>query len=171
MNYKKNRIMINLEVKLPDTPGSLVELIKPISKNGGNIYGILHHHDKKINDLIPVNISFELSEDIKEISLQNISKELRENDIQIENITYGIEKREIIVLLTGHVFDTDVLDTIKRLASKEINISELHAKFTELKEVSNVKLKIEFPENMTKKELIDELRSICKEKQLFLITG
>jgi len=171
MNYEKNRIMITLEVKLPDTPGSLVELIKPISKNGGNIYGILHYHDKKINDLIPVNITFELSEDIKEISLQNISKELRKNNIQIENITYGIEKKEIIVLLTGHVFDTDVLDTIKRLASKEINISELNAKFTELKEVSNVKLKIEFPENMTKKELINELRNICKEKQLFLITG
>ncbi|MHA2281478.1 MAG: hypothetical protein ACXAC5_11540 [Promethearchaeota archaeon] len=163
--------MINLEVKLPDTPGSLVELIKPISNNGGNIYGILHFHDKKVNDLIPVSISFELSEDIREVSLQNIRKELKENDIQIENITYGIEKKEITVLLTGHVFDTDVLDTIKRLAIKEINISELQAKFTELKEVSNVKLKIEFPEHMTKKELIDELRNICKEKKLFLITS
>lgn len=161
--------MINLEVKLPDTPGSLVELIKPISNNGGNIYGILHFHDKKINDLIPVNISFELREDIKEVSLEKIRKELRENNIQIEHITYGIEKKEITVLLTGHVFDTDVLDTIKRLASKEINISELQAKFTGLKEVSNVKLKIEFPENMTKRELIDELRNICKEKGLFLI--
>ncbi|MHA2036651.1 MAG: hypothetical protein ACW98X_09480 [Promethearchaeota archaeon] len=163
--------MINLEVKLPDTPGSLVELIKPISNNGGNIYGILHFHDKKINDLIPVNVSFELSEDIREVSIQNIRKELQESNIQIENITYGTEKKEITVLLTGHVFDTDVLDTIKRLASKEINISELQAKFTELKEVSNVKLKIKFPENMTKTELIDELREICKEKQLFLITS
>ena len=163
--------MINLEVKLPDTPGSLVELIKPISKNGGNIYGILHFHDKKINDMIPVNISFELSEDIKEVSLQNIRKELKETNIQIEKITYGNEKKEITVLLTGHVFDTDVLDTIKRLASKEITILELQAKFTELKEVSNVKLKIEFPENMTKRELVDELRNICKEKQLFLITS
>ena len=163
--------MINLEVKLPDTPGSLVELIKPISNNGGNIYGILHFHDKKINDLIPVNITFELREDIKEVSLEKIRKELRENNIQIEHITYGIERKEITVLLTGHVFDTDVLDTIKRLASKEINISELQAKFTELKKISNVKLKIEFPENMTKRELIDELRNICKEKGLFLITS
>ena len=163
--------MINLEVRLPDTPGSLVELIKPISNNGGNIYGILHFHDKKIKGLIPVNISFELSENIREVSLQNIRKELKENNIQIENISYGIEKKEITVLLTGHVFDTDVLDTIKRLASKEIIISELQAKFTELKEVSNVKLKIEFPENMTKKELIYELRNLCKEKQLLLITS
>jgi ACT domain-containing protein len=163
--------MINLEVKLPDTPGSLVELIKPISKNGGNIYGILHFHDKKINDMIPVSISFELSEDIRDVSLKNIRKELREKDIQIDNITYGAGKKEITVLLTGHVFDTDVLDTIKRLASKRITISELQAKFTELKEISNVKLKIEFPEDMTKGDIIDELKEICKEKQLFLITS
>ncbi|MFW9823557.1 MAG: hypothetical protein ACFFE4_11505 [Candidatus Thorarchaeota archaeon] len=163
--------MINLEVKLPDTPGSLVELIKPISKNGGNIYGILHFHDKKINDMIPVSISFELSEDIRDVSIKNIRKELRQKDIQIDNITYGVGKKEIIVLLSGHVFDTDVLDTIKRLASKRITISELQAKFTELKEISNVKLKIEFPEDMTKGEIIDELKEICKEKQLFLITS
>lgn len=163
--------MINLEVKLPDTPGSLVELIKPISKNGGNIYGILHFHDKKINDMIPVSISFELSEDIRDVSLQNIRKELRQKDIQIDNITYGVGKKEITVLLTGHVFDTDVLDTIKRLASKRITISELQAKFTELKEISNVKFKIEFPEDMTKREIIDELKEICEEKQLFLITS
>lgn len=33
-------MMIILEVKLPDIPGSLNELIKPISENSGNIYGL-----------------------------------------------------------------------------------------------------------------------------------
>lgn len=163
--------MINLEVKIPDTPGSLIELIRPISKNGGNIYGILHFHDRKINNMIPVNISFELSEEIQEVSLQKIKKELKEKNIQIENINYGIEKKLITIILTGHVFDTDVMDTIKRLASKNINVLELQAKFTKLEEVSNVKLRIEFPEDMNKKELINELRKICEEKKLFLITS
>jgi len=163
--------MINLEVKLPDTPGSLIELIKPISNNGGNIYGILHFHDRKINNLIPVNITFELSEEIQEVSIQNIKRELKENNIQIENINYGIEKKLITIILTGHVFDTDVMDTIKRLASKNINVLELQARFTELEEVSNVKLRIEFPEDMNKRELNNELRKICEEKKLFLITS
>ena len=163
--------MINLEVKIPDTPGSLIELIRPISKNGGNIYGILHFHDRKINNMIPVNISFDLSEEIQEVSLQKIKKELKEKNIQIENINYGIEKNLITIILTGHVFDTDVMDTIKRLASKNINVLELQAKFTKLEEVSNVKLRIEFPEDMNKKELINELRKICEEKKLFLITS
>jgi ACT domain-containing protein len=163
--------MINLEVKLPDTPGSLIELIRPISKNGGNIYGILHFHDRKINNLIPVNVTFELNEEIQEVSIQNIKRELKEKNIQIENINYEIEKKLITIILTGHVFDTDVMDTIKRLASKNINVLELQAKFTELEEVSNVKLKIEFPENMNKRELNNELRKICEEKKLFLITS
>ena len=163
--------MINLEVKIPDTPGSLVELIKPISQNGGNIHGILHFHDRKINNMIPVNINFELIEDIKETSLQNIKLELKEKNIQIENISYGIERKGIIILLTGHVFGTDILDTLQRLASKNIKVLELHAKFTEFEEVSNVKLKIEFSEGITKNEIINEIKMICDEKELFLITN
>ncbi|MFX1425475.1 MAG: hypothetical protein ACFFBE_03410 [Promethearchaeota archaeon] len=163
--------MINLEVKLPDSPGSLIELIKPISENGGNIYGILHFHDRKTNNMIPVSVSFELNESVREVSLNKIINELKERNIRIENITYDIEKKLITVLLTGHVFDTDVMDTIKRLASKNISVLELHAKFTELEEVSNVKLKIEFPEEMNKTELIEELRKICQEKNLLLITS
>ncbi|MHA2393274.1 MAG: hypothetical protein ACXAEX_15140 [Promethearchaeota archaeon] len=163
--------MITLEVKIPDTPGSLIELIKPISNNGGNIYGILHFHDRKVNNMIPVSINFELAEDIQKVGLLNIKRELKDKNFQIENITYGIEKNFLTALLTGHVFDTDVFDTIKRLASKNINVSELQAKFTELEDVSNVKLKIEFPEEISKDELIDELRKICEEKKLHLITS
>ncbi|MFX0059239.1 MAG: hypothetical protein ACFE85_07760 [Candidatus Hodarchaeota archaeon] len=161
--------MIKLEVKLPDRPGSLIELIRPISENGGNIYGVLHYHDKKVNDSIPVSITFELNQEIFDLSLSNIKKELKEKNIQIESIDLDIEKRNIIVIMTGHVFDTDILDTIKRLASRNVIVSELQAKFTEVNKISNVKLKIEFPDSMSKNDLIDELEKICKEKNLSLI--
>ena len=67
--------MIYLEAKLPDVPGSLIELIKPISQNGGNIHGVLHHHDKKLNNMIPVDIWFDLSEESIEKSLENIKND------------------------------------------------------------------------------------------------
>ncbi|MBY9007367.1 MAG: hypothetical protein KGD63_11485 [Candidatus Lokiarchaeota archaeon] len=161
--------MINLEVRIPDTPGCLIELIKPISNNGGNIFGILHHHDKKINNMIPVNISFELNAKLRERKLENIKDELRKSKIQIDKIKIGIEQHHFVVILTGHVFDTDVVDTIKRLASKKIKVSELQAKLTEISEVSDVKLKIDLPESITKEEMIDELDKICEEKDLTLI--
>jgi ACT domain-containing protein len=161
--------MIRLKVKIPDTPGSLVELIKPISNNHGNIFGILHYHDKKINNMIPVSITFELTQELIESSMEKIQKELLEKKFEIEKITIGTNKRNLIVLLTGHVFDTDIVDTINRLASKNIKVSELQAIFTEISEVSNVKLKLEYPELMNQKDLIQELEKICKEKNLFLI--
>ncbi len=161
--------MIYLEVKLPDIPGSLIEMIKPISQNGGNIYGILHNHDKKKNNLIPVNVSFELKEELIESSLKKIQKELSEKNIEITKISVSSKNKLLTVILTGHVFDTDITDTIKRLNSKNIKILELQAKFTEVDEISNVKMKVEFPELMTKFELIHEIEKICEEKNLFLI--
>ncbi|MGB5912128.1 MAG: hypothetical protein WBH31_13125 [Promethearchaeia archaeon] len=164
-------MMIILEVKLPDIPGSLIELIRPISENSGNIYGILHYHDRKVNNMIPVTINFELTEEIREVSLTNIKRILNKKNIQIDTITFDTEKRTIMVILSGHVFDTDILDTIKRLGAKKIKVLELYAKFTELEEISNVKLKLEFPETMAKSVLLAELSRICKEKNLFLISS
>jgi len=160
---------VNIIVRLPDTPGSLIELIKPISDNGGNIFGILHYHDKKINNKIPVEVTFELNEELRDISLENIQKELIEKNIPIEKITFGAKKRHFTIIITGHVFDTDVLDTIKRLAAKGIKTTELQAKFTELEEVSNVRFKFEVPETIEEKEFIEELKKICEEKNLSLI--
>jgi len=161
--------MIYLEVKLPDIPGSLIELIKPISQNGGNIYGVLHHHDNKTNNMIPVDIWFDLSEDLIEVSLENIKNDLIEKNIQIIKISVGSKNKVLTFILTGHVFDTDVTDTIKRLDSKNIKVLELHAKFTEVDEISSVIMKVEFPEVMTKSDLVNEIENICKEKNLFLI--
>ncbi|MBY9016509.1 MAG: hypothetical protein KGD68_12515 [Candidatus Lokiarchaeota archaeon] len=161
--------MIYLEVKLPDIPGSLIELIKPISQNGGNIHGVLHHHDKKNNNLIPVDIWFELSEELIEVSLEKIKKGLIEKNIQLIKISVGSKNKMLTFILTGHVFDTDITNTIKRLDSKNIKVLELHAKFTEVDEISSVIMKVEFPEVMTKFELINEIEKICKEKNLFFM--
>jgi ACT domain-containing protein len=161
--------MIYLEVKLPDIPGSLIDLIKPISQNGGNIHGVLHHHDKKSNNMIPVDIWFELNEELIEVSLENIKKDLMEINIQLIKISVGSKNKFLTFILTGHVFDTDITDTIKRLDSKNIKVLELHAKFTEVDEISSVIIKVEFPEVMAKFELIDEIEKICEEKNLFLI--
>jgi ACT domain-containing protein len=163
--------MISLEVRLPDTPGTLIQLIEPISKNGGNIYSILHYHDKKLNNMIPVEVTFEISDELRDISLKKIQNELSEKDIPIDKITLGTKQKRLVVLLSGHVFDTDVLDTIKRLAAKGVKTLELQAKFTELEEISNVKLKLGIPESITEKELIKELNKICEEKDLSLIRG
>ena len=161
--------MILLEVYLPDIPGSLIELIKPISKNGGNIYGILHHHDKKIDNMIPVEISFELNQEILDSSIEQIKKSLIQQHIEIIKISIDSKHKMFTFILSGHVFDTDITDTINYLHSKDIKVLELQAIFSGFKEISNVKMRVEFPDNMSKSELIDDIATICRKKSLFLI--
>ncbi|MHA1195392.1 MAG: ACT domain-containing protein [Promethearchaeota archaeon] len=163
--------MIELEVKLPDRPGSLIELIKPISDNGGNIHGILHHHDRIENNLIPVSITFELNEITAKKSLEKIKKELKSKNIEITKLFINNDKKSAIIILIGHVFDTDLLDTINRLAKSGFFISELQAKFTDFEDISNVKLKINFSDSLTKQDLIILLEQICHKKDLFLISN
>jgi len=161
--------MIYLEVKLPDIPGSLIEMIKPISQNGGNIYGILHNHDKKINNMIPVNVWFELKEELMDVSISNIKKELKKKKIEITKISIGSKNKILTFILSGHVFDTDINETINRLDSKDIKVIDLQAKLNGVDKISNVKMKVEFPESMEKSKMIHEIEKICKEKNLFLI--
>ena len=161
--------MILLEVNLPDVPGSLIELIKPISENGANIYGILHHHDKKINNTIPVEITFELNDKILEFSMQKIKADLIKKHIEIIRISIDSKYKTFTFILSGHVFDTDITDTLNFLNSKKIKTTELNAKFSRTEDISNVKIKVEFPQNMTRSELIEEINKISKQKNLFFI--
>jgi len=161
--------MIYLEVKLPDVPGSLIELIKPISQNGGNVHGVLHHHDRKIENMIPVDIWFEIKEELIENLLGKIKDELTKKNIEITKISVGSKNKTYSFILTGHVFDTDITDTIKRLDSRSIKVLDLHAKFTEMDEISSVLFKVEVPEAIKTFELTKEIEKICSEKNLFYI--
>ena len=122
-----------------------------------------------MNNLIPVTVTFEIKDELMEKSLKKIQEEFNNKKIEIVNITLGEDKRQLIVILTGHVFETDIVDTIKQLASKKIKVSELQAKFTDISEVSNVKFKLKYPESTTKEELLTELEKICNEKDLSLL--
>ena len=161
--------MIFLEVKLPDIPGSLIELIKPISENGGNIYGILHHHDKKINNMIPVEISFELNKHILESSMKQIEKSLIDKHIEIVQMSIDSKNKVFTFILSGHVFDTDITGTLNELHKKNIRVLDLQAIFSGFDEISNVKIKVEFPEMMAKSDLVQEIELICRKKNLFFI--
>ncbi|TFF95574.1 MAG: hypothetical protein EU547_07380 [Promethearchaeota archaeon] len=162
-------MQVDLEVRIGDTPGKLIELIKPISNNGGNIFAVWHNHENKINNMIPVRIKFDLPKELQETSIKNIKEALKKQQIQIKSLIMDEEVKQIVVILSGHVFDTDIVNTIDRLASKSIVVSELKAIFTDMKEISNVKLKLNVNSGITREKVFKELDAICQEKDLFLI--
>ena len=168
-NERVGNEMIELEVKIPDAPGALIKLIKPISENSGNIHGIVHHHDEKADNFIPVNVHFELIGDAKQKNLEKIKKLLLELKFQILSITDTPAVHLMTVILSGHVFRKDFEDTIIRITKKGAKVYDLEAKFTVPQDTSNVKFIVEIPDEVDDKLIINELEEICKEKEFFLL--
>jgi len=110
-----------------------------------------------------------IKEELMDVSISNIKKELKKKKIEITKISIGSKNKILTFILSGHVFDTDINETINRLDSKDIKVIDLQAKLNGVDKISNVKMKVEFPESMEKSKMIHEIEKICKEKNLFLI--
>ncbi|PKP55833.1 MAG: hypothetical protein CVT89_07470, partial [Candidatus Altiarchaeales archaeon HGW-Altiarchaeales-2] len=102
-----------MKIFLKDTPGSLIRAIEPISTNGGNIQSIVHSHQFKSADEVPVEIVFGI-DDVK--SLENIksillNEGIKISDILIEGKKY-YKKRTRTIIMVGHIIDKDIMNTI-----------------------------------------------------------
>lgn len=165
-----NQMTIELKAKLPDKPGTLIRMLKPISDNAGNISTVMHMHEEKRGGKVPVIVRFELPVNSIEEKLQQITTELQSQSIEIVEITnLNVTKEVLTAIMTGHVFETDFVDTYKRINSAGGKISRIEAMFTDPKDISNVKFDLQCDKADIKK-ILEELRTIVHEKNLTLIT-
>jgi ACT domain-containing protein len=162
--------MIELNVNLPDQPGTLIRMLKPISDYAGNISTVMHMHEEKKGNKVPVMVRFDLPENLRDEKLPLILKELKAQNIEVGEVKYlGVKLDSLVFIMVGHVFQTDFVDTFKRLNSIGGYVRKIEASFTEMTDVSNVKFEIEVDRQEIKK-IMSELRLIAKEKNLTLIT-
>ncbi|OQX21666.1 MAG: hypothetical protein BWK75_02705 [Candidatus Altiarchaeales archaeon A3] len=158
-----------MKIFLKDTPGSLIKAIEPVSANGGNIESIVHGHQFKENDEIPVEIVFGI-EDVK--SLENIkslllNEGIKISDINIEGKKY-YKKRARNVILVGHIIDKNIMDTLDRI-NEEGLVSDLSVIMKSPESVSACMLKIECDEAHNE-QVNKKLNEICNEKNFLLIS-
>ncbi len=158
-----------MKIFLKDTPGSLIRAIEPISTNGGNIQSIVHSHQFKSADEVPVEIVFGI-DDVK--SLENIksillNEGIKISDILIEGKKY-YKKRTRTIIMVGHIIDKDIMNTIDRINESGL-VYDLSVTMNSPESVSACMLKIECDE--VRNELVNEkLNEICKEKNFLLIS-
>jgi len=160
---------ICLKAYLPDTPGALIQVLKPISENAGNISSVIHSHEENRGGKVPVIVKFNLPPESEKEKLDHITKELEELAVEITEISRGLKRERIIVILTGHVFETDFVDTMKRINRTGANVVSTYAKFTDVQSISNVKFEILVDEKSIQKTM-KELHAICREKNLTIIS-
>ena len=155
-----------MDVELEDIPGQLIRVLEPIAKRGGNIVGIVHHRNHARGSLVKVTVSFDLGEPEK---LEEIVSEIEGRKIPVLRI--GGEKRtySMTAILIGHVFATNIKDTIDRVMATGATVRKVDARIKSPEEVSSVKLSIEADSAETLTKAYEELKKAGREKDLFII--
>ena len=117
---------VNVDLRLNDIPGQLVRALEPISDNGGNIRGVVHHHDAMLGGRIAVNVTFEVR---SEQVLDRIMCVWKERDVDIAKIDSFLETFPIQYLLVGDISSKELESIAKGLESME-NIASIDIRYS-----------------------------------------
>jgi ACT domain-containing protein len=157
---------IKLEIELLDEPGQLIKALEPVSNFGGNIGEIDHLRDQKKENKLPVVITFDLD---KEEALKNIIQAIEKQNISVIRAEPVRSTCKKTVILVGHVFATNIKDTIDKILETQVVVKEVTARIKRPEEVSTVKFKIEAETEEKLEETVEIIRGIGAKKNLFVV--
>jgi ACT domain-containing protein len=156
-----------VRLELADEPGELLDALAPIAEHGGNLLSVFHERGNVTpRGRIPVEVDLECPQG----RFDAIVEALRENGsnvVQAGSERYG---EEAVLLLIGHLVDTDLSDTLQRIegcadASIE-DVSLVAAEGTD--DVSSARLRLATRTGHTR-GAIEAVRDIAAEKDLRVV--
>ena len=156
-----------LRLELVDEPGELLRALRPVADNGGNLLSIFHERGNVTpRGHIPVEVDVEATPD----RFERIIDGLR--DAGIDVIQAGTEQysEALTVVLSGHVVDTDLSDTLSRIReSPKATVTDVAVTAPEgTADVSSARLGIS-AEAGAAEAVLERLRTIAAEKDLTLV--
>jgi|Deesub1362A_J573_1020465.scaffolds.fasta_scaffold00051_78 ACT domain-containing protein len=158
---------VSLDMVLKDIPGQLVKALEPISEYGGNIISIVHLREAIKGGRVPVHITFEVKDPDR---LNKIVNELEKRDIWVSKLGEVKRKEKIVVVITGHIVDTDLRDTIDRLNEIEgVMVADVALAMPDPEKESSARMEIEVSGHAKVKKALERLEEIAEEKDLFII--
>ena len=101
-----------VRLELVDEPGELLRALEPIANNGGNLLSIFHERGSITpRGHIPVEVDLEATPERFDVIVDAL------RDAGVNVIQAGEERysEEVTVVLTGHLVDTDLSDTLSRV--------------------------------------------------------
>ncbi|MFB6091411.1 MAG: amino acid-binding protein [Haloquadratum sp.] len=156
-----------LRLELVDEPGELLRSLRPIAEHGGNLLSIFHERGNVTpRGHIPVEVDLEATPDRFEKIIDGLC------DAGINVIQAGTERYSegLTVVLSGHVIDTDLSDTLSRIqGSANATVTDLSLSAPEgTSDVSSARIEIAAEAGATD-EVLETLREIADEKDLRLV--
>ena len=101
-----------LRLELVDEPGELLRSLRPIAEHGGNLLSIFHERGNVTpRGRIPVEVDVEATPD----RFEAIVEALREGGVNVVQAGAEHYAEEVVVLLVGHLVDSDLSDTLRRI--------------------------------------------------------
>lgn len=169
---------IRITVNARDQPGELVKILKPLSDLGANIHGVFHDHDTGADTgegHVPVEVLFtldpSLSKGDKKERIEKIKQALTEENLEVSNISVESIIRKKHVIFIGHIFDTDIRDSIIQLADTGATVVDLKASISGIASKSTVMFNLNYDKDEIEEKLVDKFDTICKQKGLKYISS
>jgi ACT domain-containing protein len=101
-----------VRLELVDEPGELLRALEPVADNGGNLLSIFHERGNVTpRGHIPVEVDLEATPERFEV----IVEALRDAGVNVVRAGSEEYSEELVVLLVGHLVDTDLSDTLSRI--------------------------------------------------------
>jgi ACT domain-containing protein len=94
---------VDVLLELRDSPGQLSAALGVIGRHGGNVVSVLHEHQKKKADHVPVRIVLDVPREGQQLLLQALSAEFR-----LLSVAGATTSHSFAFLLLGHVFESQV---------------------------------------------------------------
>jgi len=156
-----------IRLELVDEPGELLGALEPIANAGGNLMSIYHERGNVTpRGHIPVEVDVSCTPD----RFERIVDSLRDAGVNV--IQAGSERydEELVVLLVGHLVDTDLSDTLKQVEScANASLTDLSLSSPRGRdESSSARLRLKTKSGTTA-DALGKLREIAAEKELHVI--
>lgn len=156
-----------VRLELVDRPGELLRALEPIAAQGGNLLSIFHERGNVTpRGHIPVEVDLEATPE----TFDNIVAALREENINVIQAGADRYSEEVVVILVGHLVNTDLSNTLNRLQeSSGGNVRDFSLAAPEGKEdESSARLRIATERGSTD-AVMAEIRAIAAEKDLRVV--
>jgi ACT domain-containing protein len=156
-----------VRLELVDRPGELLRALEPIAENGGNLLSIFHERGSITpRGHIPVEVDLECPPD----RFEEIVSALRGEGINVIQAGAEAYGEDVVLLLIGHLVDTDLSDTLSRIETcSTATVVDFALAAPENGEtVSSARLRLA-AESGTVADAIEAVRSVTAEKDLQVV--
>lgn len=158
---------LSMDLELQDIPGQLLLALQPLKENKANIISVVHHRDRKTpRGMIPVRFVLEMDRS----KIEALQTKLKESGISVVRAGEDRFMESVSVVLVGHVLDSDIGDTVKRIDSTGFaEVMDLALTMPGVDEPSSAFMKIRATGKAEIQKALSILREVGKEKKLLVI--